>query len=68
MTEKTEQVLLTLEESGWLCHMLLAEIHKPWIAGESVFSSSEIDQDIRQRQEILWRKLVDANDSLMNKK
>lgn len=54
MTERTKQVELNLEESGWLCYLLLPELLK--LRGPP-----------KQRAELLYGKLADANDYCMGK-
>lgn len=54
---KTERVELNLEESGWLCHLVMQQI-------------LQLDKTptVQQRAQALWTKLADANDKLMGKK
>lgn len=53
---KTEPVELNLEESGWLCHLVMEQILK-----------LKSEPHLLRRVEMLWRKLADANDKLMGK-
>lgn len=61
-------VELTLEESGWLCHLMMAELTKS--IPEDPVSFLEwpaVLRAVKKRQERLWIKLAAANDKLMGK-
>lgn len=65
---ETVSVELTLEESGWLCHLLLPQL----LAGaplprESFLEWPAVFDAIKKRQERLYIKLAAANDTLMGK-
>ncbi len=73
MTKKkvpeTCKVELTLEESGWLCHLMMNELMKHAVPkGQVSFLQwPGLIEQVKQRQERLWIKLAAANDTLMGK-
>lgn len=71
MNEPTAPVALTLEESGYLCHLVLARIieqKKVHREEDSLIFAPEVKRAILARHEALWKKLANANDLLIGKK
>ncbi len=70
-TPETQPVMLTLEESGWLIHLLIAEMLKVEQASKdkqiSTIMTPEVYRRIHGRMTMLHAKLADANDKLMGK-
>jgi hypothetical protein len=67
---KAKNVELTLEETGWLCHLLLADLLRPVpkpSTGGSFLYHEDIIRAVINRKSTLYKKLADANDELMGK-
>ncbi len=67
--EPTESISLTLDESGMLCHLLMAEIvkmEKPAKVKSAIFTP-EVTKAVCERASRLYLKLAAANDKLMGK-
>lgn len=60
-----ENVGLSLEESGWLCHLLMAEIG-PYVTGRKA-PRDKMEASILERKITLYEKLSLVNDKLMGK-
>lgn len=73
MTKKkvpeTYKVELTLEESGWLCYLMMNELIKHSVPSQQIsfLQWLELIDQVKKRQERLWIKLAAANDTLMGK-
>lgn len=73
MTKKkvpeTYKVELTLEESGWLCHLMLNELMRHTVPDRQVsfLAWPVLIEQVKQRQECLWIKLAVANDTLLGR-
>ena len=60
-------VVLTLEETGWLCHLLVREIG-PYVMRSRPEPADRTERAVLLRKIELYEKLSDANDRLMGKK
>lgn len=58
---------LTLEESGLLCHAFFPVV-APYLDPNFILPDDLVKQAMIERQIILWQKLVDLNDILMQSK
>lgn len=70
-TDKITNVSLNLEETGTLCHLLLPHIlalKKPVNEADSIFARNDINRAMVDRMDVLYAKLADANDLLMEKR
>jgi len=69
--EQTEQVQLTLEESGWICHALMAKMLESARNNKgrvSFLDDPRLASAVEQRYLRLYAKIAAANDKLMGKR
>ena len=71
--KKTKLVELTMEETGWLCHLILPALVELEKAAQrrdfmSTIMTPAVYASVHARVTALYAKLADANDDLMGKK